>query len=64
MRRVADFFDLLAALGAIGAAWFLFKNLPTVETGPEFVQIGLMALLLAVVPYCLAGAIHRIWRRG
>lgn len=60
---VADAFDIIAALCAAGAAWFFLASVVSVESGPAFLQLGLLALVIAVVPYCFAGALHRIWRR-
>lgn len=63
LRSIADALDIIAALFAVGAIVFFLANFATVETGPEFMQIGLFSLMLAVIPYCLAGAIHRIVSR-
>lgn len=63
LRNLTDVLDGLAALAALGAVAFIFKSLGSIKTGPEFMQIALFATTLAVVPYCLAGAVHRIWAR-
>ena len=64
LLSIADALDVIAALGALGAVVFFFASLSSIDTGPEFVQVALFALLLAIIPYCLAGAIHRIVARG
>lgn len=60
---VADLLDVAAALAAIGATYFFVVNFASVKTGPEFMQIGLFSLAVAIIPYCLAGAIHRLVSR-
>jgi hypothetical protein len=62
-RNLADVLDGLAFIACFGAVWLFMSNLATVKTGPEFMQIGLLTLAIAIVPYCLAGAAHRIWSR-
>ena len=59
MKTIADVLDIIAMLGALYAAWFVLSSILTIETGPEFMQIGLAGLVIAVIPYCLAGAFHR-----
>lgn len=63
MKTMADVFDGLAVAGAIGAVAFFFISLPDLGSGPEFLQVGLFCLMLAIIPYCLAGAVHRMWQR-
>ena len=63
MAGLADILDGVAALFALGAILFFLANFGGVETGPEFIQIAVFSLLIAVIPYCLAGAIHRIYTR-
>lgn len=62
-KVVADVLDSVAMIMAVLAVGFVFYSLPTVKTGPEFIQIGLAALMLAIIPYCLAGAFHRMLAR-
>lgn len=63
LKAFADALDILAAIAAVGAIVFLFANLPSVESGPAFIQIGMFSLLIGVIPYCIAGAFHRLWSR-
>lgn len=63
LHTLADVLDALAVLGALGGLWFFLANFTSIETGPELIQIALVSTMLAVVPYCLAGAVHRIWSR-
>lgn len=60
---LADALDVLAVLGGIGAIIWFMSALGTVETGPELIQVLLLGLALAIVPYCVSGAVHRIWQR-
>lgn len=64
MRTLADVLDGLAALFALAAVAFFFITIGTLGMGPVFAQNALFCLLLAVVPYCLAGAVHRIIARS
>lgn len=59
MKTVADVLDIIAILGALFAAWFVFTNMGDFSSGTEFIQIGLFGLVIAAIPYCLAGAFHR-----
>lgn len=63
LRIVSDVLDVISALATIGAVVFLFATAHEVTTGPIFMQYGLFSLMLAVIPYCLAGAVHRMWKR-
>ena len=59
LKSVADVLDVISMLCSLYAGYFVISSMGTVETGPEFMQIGLGGLVIAVVPYCLAGALHR-----
>jgi hypothetical protein len=63
MKTAADVLDMFATAMAILAVVFFFYSLPTIDTGPEFIQIGLACLMMAIIPYCIAGALHRLWVR-
>jgi hypothetical protein len=63
LRNLADVLDGLTAIAAAGSICFVLYSFKSLETGPEFMQIGLFSLMLPVIPYCLAGAVHRIWQR-
>lgn len=64
MRTLADVLDGIAALSALGAIAFFFITIGTLGMGLVFAQNALFCLLLAVVPYCLAAAVHRIVARS
>lgn len=63
MRTLADVLDGFAAVMAVLAVVFFFWSMTMTDTGPELMQIGLVTLLIAVVPYCLAGAVSRMVSR-
>lgn len=63
MRLLVDLADAIAAVAAAGAAVLFFYSLPTLDSGPEFMQVGMLCLMAAIIPYCLAGALHRLYSR-
>jgi hypothetical protein len=63
LKSLADAMDMLSALFSIGAVVFVLINMDSIDTGPQFMQIGLASLMLAIIPYCLAGAFHRLASR-
>lgn len=63
LKSLVDAMDVVAMVLAAVAIVFLFVVLPTASTQPEFMQLGLFSLMLAIVPYCIAGALHRIYIR-
>jgi len=63
MRLLANVLDIVAAIMAVLAVLFAVGAAPTISNGPEFVQIALFSLMLAIIPYCLAGAVHRLVQR-
>jgi hypothetical protein len=63
VRNLADVFDGLAVLAGAVAIGFLFISLPLVEGAVGVIQVAALAIMIAAVPYCMAGALHRIWLR-
>lgn len=63
LLALADALDAIAMICAVAAIPLVFYGLRSVETGPELIQMLLLGLTLAVVPYCLAGALGRICAR-
>lgn len=63
MKALADILDTVAAGMAVLAALFVAASFPTITTGPEFLQIVVFGLLLAIVPYCFAASFARIAQR-
>lgn len=64
MLSVADALDIVAALfavGALGVFVWLFGN---TNTDGQLTSLALLCLMLALVPACIAAAIHRIVSRG
>lgn len=60
LRSAADALDILSLLCSAGAVIFVLNAFGTLDTGPAFMQIATFGIMLAVIPYCLAGALHRI----
>lgn len=64
MKLLADVLDSIVAAAALLAAAIFIYGLANATSGPDFVQTSLFALSLAILPYCAAGAVHRMWQRG
>ncbi len=63
MRSIALVLDGFTMIGAVCSLVLICRSMNDLSTTSEFLHVAAFALLLTVIPYCLAGAYHRIYSR-